>query len=244
MVRQCVRDQSVEKHWIIFDGPVDSLWIESMNTVLDDNKKLCLNSGQILTLTPQMTMMFEVEDLAVASPATVSRCGMVYMEPGSIGIDPLITSWTKLLPDQIKKRQKFMGKLKGLFDDFVPKSLEFLRINCKQLVTTSDGNLTQSLMRILDCFLENYKETQIKKVSDDDLQILENSIDKIFHWALVWSVGCTTNLEGRNKFNIFLRELDAKKLLKIFPEQNTVYDYEFKEKDQAWAEWSESFKNF
>lgn len=60
MVRECVKDESSEKHWIIFDGPVDSLWIESMNTVLDDNKKLCLNSGQILTLTPQMTMMFEV----------------------------------------------------------------------------------------------------------------------------------------------------------------------------------------
>lgn len=59
-VRECVKDQSVEKHWIMFDGPVDALWIESMNTVLDDNKKLCLNSGQILTLTPHMTMMFEV----------------------------------------------------------------------------------------------------------------------------------------------------------------------------------------
>lgn len=119
MVRECVRDQSVEKHWIIFDGPVDSLWIESMNTVLDDNKKLCLNSGQILTLTPQMTMMFEVEDLAVASPATVSRCGMVYMEPESIGIKPLIDSWTKVLPEQLKKRTKFMTTLKNLFHELV-----------------------------------------------------------------------------------------------------------------------------
>lgn len=102
-----------------------------MNTVLDDNKKLCLNSGQILTLTPQMTMMFEVQDLAVASPATVSRCGMVYMEPGSIGTKPLVDSWIKLLPEQMKKKQKFMSKLKNLFDEFLDVCLEFVRLNCK-----------------------------------------------------------------------------------------------------------------
>jgi dynein heavy chain len=82
-----------DKCWTVFDGPVDSLWIENMNTVLDDNMTLCLSNGQRLKLRNQMRMLFEVQDLSEAAPSTVSRCGMVYLTAEELGWRPYVKSW-------------------------------------------------------------------------------------------------------------------------------------------------------
>ncbi|XP_023213236.1 dynein heavy chain 6, axonemal-like [Centruroides sculpturatus] len=73
IVRTAVQEQNDCHHWIICDGPVDVLWIENLNSVLDDNKILCLANSERIKLTPLIHMLFEVDDLTQASPATISR---------------------------------------------------------------------------------------------------------------------------------------------------------------------------
>jgi len=51
MSRLC-KEESNDERWIIFDGPVDTLWIESMNTLLDDNKILTLLNNDRIALPP------------------------------------------------------------------------------------------------------------------------------------------------------------------------------------------------
>ena len=60
IIREFTKDDKERRNWCVFDGPVDALWIENMNTVLDDNLTLCLANGERIKLNWNMRMLFEV----------------------------------------------------------------------------------------------------------------------------------------------------------------------------------------
>ena len=60
-----------------------------------------------------------------------------------------------------------------------------------------DNNLTMSLCKVLTCFWNNYKESEIKKISDEDVTILEKNIEAIFAFSVIWSLCCTCVYDSR-----------------------------------------------
>ncbi|KAJ1460012.1 dynein heavy chain and region D6 of dynein motor-domain-containing protein [Pelagophyceae sp. CCMP2097] len=245
MYRRAAASTTLDRKWILFDGPVDAIWIENMNTVLDDNKKLCLVSGESVKMSNEMTLLFEVADLNVASPATVSRVGIIYMEPKALGVDPVIVSWmAKLVESPNLIKTDVRARLTCLFDKYMYPALSFVRRYSRELVPSMDNNLCASLLRLLDCDLEPFKAVQGREARpQSECDSLVKTIEARFIFALVWSVGCTGNESDRLRFDAWLRAcLAGNESEYAFPKTHTVYDYTFVE--QKWAPWMETVDKY
>ncbi|KAJ3302063.1 Dynein heavy chain 7, axonemal [Kappamyces sp. JEL0829] len=235
--RNFASSTSPDRKWVIFDGPVDAIWIENMNTVLDDNKKLCLMSGEIIQLSNTMSLTFEVMDLAVASPATVSRCGMVYMEPERLGWEPLATSWLATIAYLSEATKKTVVQL---FEYYVPTAVRTAKYDCKELSPTTEIGLVNSLIRLYNCYLEPLSAKSPEE--NDSEQILPQQLQCWFLFSLVWTVGGSLDTSGQKKFDVYLRDRSMAReagTVLPFPAHGIVYDYTYH--DGVWSLWTDTF---
>ena len=132
-------------------------------------------------------MIFEVEDLAYASPATVSRCGMIYMEPNALGLEPLIQSWINSTVRELAPAysQQFPPIFKPLFEYYLEPALHFLRKTLKELIPTMNGNLTQSLLRLMYALLAPYMkqaEDQSNNQPLEQIVDIQDVLEPFFHF--------------------------------------------------------------
>ena len=226
IMRLACKDTKPDEKWLVLDGPVDTLWIESMNTVLDDNKILTLINGDRIAMPSTVGLLFEVEDLSVASPATVSRAGMVYFDVNDLGWRPAVTSWIEHVSSEYGNlantqwpSARLKDELTNLCEKWVARCLTERKKRCKELVPTSEINCAMSMCRFFEAFGTKLLTTTLTgdlKTPEKQSELLE----KIFVFCLVWSLGVTVVEESRPVFDQIVREIDN-----VFPPQHTVFEY-------------------
>ncbi|KAI5747904.1 hypothetical protein M8J77_019695 [Diaphorina citri] len=240
--REFSMSETPDRKWIIFDGPVDAVWIENMNTVLDDNKKLCLNSGEVMSMPNTMSMIFEVMDLTQASPATVSRCGMIYMEPSTLGWRPLVQSYVNSLPNDWPQEY-----IQSMFEWLTDPCLYHIRKNCVQLVTGGVANCVTTVIHLVDAILKDALAE-----NDNVMSYFTIWIQAAFIMASVWGFGGNLDTNSIGLFDMFFRELwkgdneenPPKQAIECqLPIEGLVHDYfyVFKQKG-SWKSWPDQVK--
>ena len=226
--------------WVILDGDIDPMWIESLNTVMDDNKVLTLVSQERIPMTPPMRLVLEISHLKNATPATVSRGGVLFVNDNDVGWKPYFDSWIS----KYKKDDPFAESVFNLalthyqlgneqfMDDMRRKS---------HITPICDMQCIQSLTTIIDRLYDNLKQD---KVNYDHLKKLreENNEEKIkeiydafFVFASMWALGGALD---EDKFSFSGQWKSASKMVK-FPDETgrLVFDYFFDVIEGKWVNW-------
>ncbi|XP_050294546.1 dynein beta chain, ciliary-like [Anthonomus grandis grandis] len=212
--------------WIVLDGDIDPMWIESLNTLMDDNKVLTLASNERIALTRAMRLLFEIANLRTATPATVSRAGILYINPADLGWNPFIASWIDTRTIQSEK-----ANLMILFDKYVPPCLEAVHKKVKKITPISDIAHLSMLVNLLDCFLTP------QNVPPD---CPKEWYEIYFAFSVVWSFGSALFqdqiVDWRNEFSKwFTNEFKTVK----FPIGGNVFQYFIEEETKRFVPWTE-----
>jgi len=207
--------------WICLDGPVDAIWIENLNTVLDDNKLLTLANGDRISMIPNVKLVMEPENLDNASPATVSRMGIIYVSDSSLGWQPLVQSWIQV------RRVSEQAILKSLLDKMLEPLIEFVYTSLKHVIGVMKCSVIASILKIIDCFLRPWKET--KEVIPDD------RMERMVVYGVMWGMGGLLELDERKKLDQHLRAISSQ----IPGSGTTEVCFDFRLDDKGmWLNWS------
>ncbi|XP_029686282.1 dynein heavy chain 11, axonemal isoform X1 [Takifugu rubripes] len=217
--------------WIVLDGDIDPMWIESLNTVMDDNKVLTLASNERISLSTSMRLLFEISHLKAATPATVSRAGILYVNPQDLGWSSSVASWI-----DTRKVQSERANLTILFDKYVPYCLEQVRCNLKTITPIPENSMVQTLCSLLECLLTDHNTP-----ADSPRELYEI----YFVFACVWAFGGALFQDHLNDYRAEFSRWWSKEMRAVkFPSQGTIFDYFIDSETRKFTPWSEKMVPF
>ena len=219
--------------WVVLDGDIDAEWIESMNTVMDDNKVLTLVSNERIPLSPSMRLLFEISNLKNGSPATVSRAGVLFLNETDVGWQPFFQSWVdRLSQDNEHIDSKVQAWLEALVQQYVPPTIENMRKNKWNHITPlMNFAMVSSLTSILEGILtvENCPQGTDK-----------DTYEAYFQFAAVWAFGGAFGADKANDFRKMFSEwwkTEFGKTAFKFPDEGLVFDYFIDKADKKAKHW-------
>nr|CAD7397043.1 unnamed protein product [Timema cristinae] len=244
MWRKTLKLKKGEHVWMVLDGPVDSIWIENLNSVLDDNKTLTLANGDRLTMAPTCKIIFEPHNIDNASPATVSRNGMVYMSSSGLDWKPVVSAWLKT------RSPREVTVFQHLFDDTFGIMYSWSTQNLVLTMKVLQCNIVRQFLVLLEGLvppqIDELEEAEEhpgggEEVDQDDeagdeggemapaRRLSQEHLHKLYVFALIWSMGAFLDLDDRKRFDDFLRDklssLDLPPTHTMTVATTTVFDF-------------------
>ena len=218
-----------EHVWLMLDGPVDTLWIENLNSVLDDNKTLTLANGDRIPMYPDSKIVFEPDNVDNASPATVSRNGMVYMSSSGLEWHPIMQGWLLYMLAEKKMNQQEADMIQELFEASFIELYRYVLINCVAKIKLLECNYITQTCTLIEGLLPK---------KDDTSSLPKPHLENIYIFALMWSVGAILELSDRTKMEAWLRENTELPLPSCSAEsKDTIFEFKVDASGQ-WEHWS------
>nr|XP_036233287.1 dynein heavy chain 5, axonemal isoform X1 [Bactrocera oleae] len=246
--RKTLKLKSGEHIWLVLDGPVDSIWIENLNSVLDDNKTLTLANGDRLTMAPTVKIIFEPHNIDNASPATVSRNGMVYMSSSGLDSRPIVQAWLK------NRAPGEKSVFWGLFEQTFIQVYNWGTQNLKLLMSVLQCNIVRQMLSILEGLVPVKKEEEqavslsSKETNDDELPeepAVEEKEDtctpehlhRLYIFALAWGLGGYLNVADRIRLDLYIKEAFPQlDYAQATSSESSIFDF-FVSEAGTWQAW-------
>ncbi|KFB36573.1 AGAP007675-PA-like protein [Anopheles sinensis] len=233
--RRTLKVKKTDFVWLVLDGPVDAVWIENLNSVLDDNKTLTLANGDRITMAPNAKLVFEPDNVDNASPATVSRMGMVFMSASVMRWEPILNGWLKR-----KAAPDVAPLLRRLFDKIYNDLHEFVQTKLNAKIKLLEAIYIRQCCDLLEGLLSPHGEHDSSQALADFSDV---HVERLFLFSLMWSLGAALELDDREKMGEFIAKHTSRmKWPKLQPGE-TIFEYVVSAEGN-WQHWNERIEEY